>query len=74
VGLVFNTGLIMIMIHGNALIRRGSEIIDRVVEIGLNNYWISFIVNHHKLIWKTAIFHPLDGYYSFSRYHMQPAF
>jgi hypothetical protein len=74
-GVVFSTGLTMIMFHGDPLMRRVSEIIDRVVEAGIYNYWISLSVERNKLLSrKIAIIHPLDGYYSFNLYHMQPAF
>jgi hypothetical protein len=74
-GVVFNTGLIMAMFHEEPLMRRVNEIIDRVVEAGLYNHWVSLIMNHHKIIsQKIAIVHPLDEYYSFKLYHMQPAF
>jgi hypothetical protein len=65
----------MVMLHGDPLMRRVSEIIDRVVEAGLYNYWISFSTNILKLLSrKIAIVNPLDGYYSFNLNHMQPAF
>jgi len=55
--------------------KRVTEIIDRVVEAGIYNYWISLSMNLRKLhSRKLAIFHPLDEYYSFNLYHMQPAF
>jgi hypothetical protein len=74
-GLVFSSGLSMIMYHGDPLMRRVNEIIDRVVEAGLYNNWISLKTNEFKLrSRKIAIVHALDGYYSFKLYHMQPAF
>jgi len=74
-GVVFTTGLIMVMFHGDPLIRRVTEIVDRVVEAGLYNYWISISMENNKLhSRKIAIVHPLDRYYSFNLYHMQPAF
>ena len=74
-GVVFNTGLAMIMFHGDPLIGLVNKIIDRVFEAGLYNYWISFRFNLIKIeSRKIAIVHPLDGYYSFNLYHMQPAF
>jgi hypothetical protein len=74
-GTVYNTGLSMVMFHGDPLLRRVNEIIDRVVEAGIYKYWISLFLNAYKLLSrKIAIFHPLDGYYSFNIYHMQPAF
>jgi hypothetical protein len=63
------------MFQGDPLIKRVTEIIDRVVEAGIYNYWISKRMNKIKLeARKIAIVHPLDGYYSFNLYHMQPAF
>jgi hypothetical protein len=74
-GVVFTTGLTMIMFHGDPLMWRVTEIIDRVVEAGIYNYWISFNINiRKKLSRKIAIVHPIDGYYSFNLYHMQPVF
>ena len=74
-GVVYNTGLAMIMFHADPLMGRVNIIIDRVVEAGLYNYWFSFRLYLIKLIsHKIAIVHPLDGYYSFNLYHMQPAF
>jgi hypothetical protein len=74
-GAVYNNGLSMIMIHGDPLIRRVSEIIDRVVVAGLYNHWISMYMHRYKLFSrKIALVNPLDGYYSFHMYHMQPAF
>jgi hypothetical protein len=72
---VLTYGISMVMFHGDPLLRRVTEIIDRVVEAGIYNYWISLILNEYKLFYrKIAIFHPLDGYYSFNLYHMQPVF
>jgi hypothetical protein len=63
------------MIHGDPLMRRVSEIIDRVVEASLYHHWISQFMRYRKLLsGMMAIVHPLDGYYSFNLYHMQPAF
>jgi len=74
-GVVLRTDLSMIMFHGDPLMRRVNEIIDRVVEAGIYNFWISLSTNMLKLkSRKIAIVHPLDGYYSFNLYHMQPAF
>jgi hypothetical protein len=74
-GVVFSYGLIMLMFNGDPLIRRVNEIIDRVVEAGLYNNWMSLSVEKYKLMSrKIAIVHPFDGYYSFNLYHMQPAF
>jgi hypothetical protein len=74
-GVFLQTGLTMAMLHGDPLLRRVSEIIDRVVEAGIYNYWVSLIfLEKNILAKKKAIVHPLDGYYSFNLYHMQPAF
>jgi hypothetical protein len=74
-GIFFTTGLTMIMFHGDPLMRRVNEIIDRVVETGLYKYWISMSMDKIKLnSRKIGIVRPLDGYYSFNLYHTQPAF
>jgi hypothetical protein len=74
-GAVLNTGISMFMLHGDPLLRLVTEIIDRVVEAGLYNYWISAYLHSLNIdSRKIAIVHPLDGYYSFNLYHMQPAF
>jgi hypothetical protein len=63
------------MIHGDPLIRRVNEIINRVVEAGLYNLWISLEFNRHKIHFrKIGIVQPLDGYYNFNLYHLQTAF
>jgi hypothetical protein len=73
--LVYNKRHSMVMIHGDPLLRRVSEIIDRVVEAGLYNQWIALHMNTFKLqSQKIALVHPLDEYYSFNLYHMQTAF
>jgi hypothetical protein len=74
-GVVYNTDRTMILLYGDPLIERVNEIINRVVQAGLYNYLISLQLNTFKLISrKIAIVHPLDGYYSFNLYHIQPAF
>jgi hypothetical protein len=74
-GVVYTHGLSMLMFYGDPLLRRVTEIIDHVVEAGIYNYWIPLSMNLRKLYSrKIAIIHPLDGYYSFNLYHMQPAF
>jgi len=74
-GVVYKYVQSMVMFHGDPLMRRFNEIINRVVESGLYNYWISLNSNVLKILSrKIAIFHPLDGYYSFKLYHMLPAF
>jgi hypothetical protein len=74
-GEVYNYGLSMLMLQGDPLLRRFTEIIDRVVEAGLYNLWISMEFNKIKLRSRDiAIAQQRDGYYSFNLYHMQPAF
>jgi hypothetical protein len=74
-GVVFNTGLTMVMLYGDPLMKRVSEIIDRVVEAGLMKFWISSRIHLSKVASrKIALVHPLDEYYSFNLYHMQAAF
>jgi len=74
--IVYNSdGIAMIMLYGDPLLRRVSEIIDRVVAAGIYTFWISKEMHLVKLqTEKVAIVNPLDGYYSFNLYHMQPAF
>jgi hypothetical protein len=60
-GIVYSYGQSMVMFYGDPLLRRVTEIIDRVVEAGLYNYWISLNMNMKKLYSrKIGIFHPLD--------------
>jgi hypothetical protein len=74
-GVFFNTGLSMLMLLGDPLLKRVNEIIDGVVEAGLYNYWISISMNLFKLhSRKIGIFLPVNGYFNFNLYHMQPAF
>jgi hypothetical protein len=73
-GLVYNYGLIMLMFHGDPLLRRVSETIDRVVEAGLYNHWISLNLYELRVhARKTALVNQHEGYYSFKVYHMQPS-
>jgi len=70
-----NFGQSMQLFHGDPLMKRVNEIIDRVVEAGLYKIWYTLQIHTHKIYsHKIAIVHPLDGYYSFNLYHMQPAF
>jgi hypothetical protein len=74
-GIFFRYGQSMFMFHGDPLMSRVNYIIDRVVEGGLYNQWVSKSLHYGKLISrKIAIVLPLDEYYSFNLYHMQPAF
>jgi len=63
------------MFHKDPLTRRVNDIIDRVVEAGLYNYWIYLEFNWPKILFqKIAIVHRLDDYYSFNLYHLQTVF
>jgi hypothetical protein len=74
-GVVYSTGLAMKMFYGDPLLRRVTEIIDRFVEPGMYNYWISANMHRRKILSRSiAVVQPLDEYYSFNLYHMQPAF
>jgi hypothetical protein len=74
-GVLFSTGLTMVMFIGDPLLRRVNEIIGRVVEAGIYNFWISKTLQLIKLnAQKIAIVQSLDEFYSFNLYHMQPAF
>jgi hypothetical protein len=74
-GVFFHTGLVMLMLHADPLLRRVNEIIGRVVEAGMYNYWLSLRIHMIKLYHrKKAIVQPLDEYYSFNPHHMQAAF
>jgi len=74
-GVFYRFGLSMLMFHGDPLMRRVNEIIERVVEAGLHKFWESLQMNLYKIYSQMiAIVHPLVGYYSFNLYHMQPAF
>jgi hypothetical protein len=65
----------MLMFHGDPLLRRVNDIIDRVVEAGIISQWISLYMNVEKILSrKISISLPVDEYYSFNLYHMQPAF
>jgi len=44
-GVVYNTVLIMVMFHGDSLMRRVTEIIDRAVEASLYNWCISLCMH-----------------------------
>jgi len=74
-GVFLHTGRTMVMLRMDPLKRRVTEIIDRVFEAGIYNFWISLKLNWYKIIsHKISLIHPLDDYYSFNLYHMQPAF
>jgi hypothetical protein len=74
-GVISPSSLTMLMFHGDPLMKRDNDIIERVVEAGLYNYWISLLCNLEKISsQKIAPVHPLDDYYSFTLYHLQTAF
>ena len=66
-GVVYSTGLTMIMFYGEPLMKRFTEIIDRVVETGIFKYWVSISMNIriiHSL--KIAIVKKTDEYFRFN--------
>ena len=74
-GMFLSIGQTMQLFHGDPLTRRVNEILDRVVEAALHKIWISLLMNGYKIYsHKIAMVHPLEEYYSFNLYHMQPAF
>jgi hypothetical protein len=74
-GVFYNIQSVMVMFCGEPLLNRVNEIFGRVVEAGLYTFWLSEFVNQYKILFQNiAIFDPLDEYYSFNIYHMQPAF
>jgi hypothetical protein len=74
-GVVFPDMRTMMMFHGDPLMNRVNEIINRVIEAGLNNHWISLKFNNYKTLFRKKPFlHQFDGYYSFKLYHMKAAF
>jgi len=74
-GLVYFIGLHRVMFHGESLMRRVNELIAHFFEAGLYNFWITISKGKSKFFTRIkAIFHPLDGYYSFKLYHLHPAF
>jgi hypothetical protein len=74
-GVVSIASLTMLMLHGDPLMRRVNDIIERVFEAGLYNYWISQEINLSKISFsKIAIVRSLDDFYSFNLYHLQTVF
>jgi hypothetical protein len=74
-GVFLNTETVMVMFYGEPLLKRINDIFGRVVEAGLIKFWVSHFVYEYKIsVQKIAILNPLDEYYSFNLYHMQPAF
>jgi hypothetical protein len=74
-GVFTNTGSVMLMFYGEPLLKRINEIFGSVVEAGLYKYRHSQLVNTYNIKSHVkANFNPLDEYYSFNLYHMQPAF
>jgi hypothetical protein len=68
-------GVVFTTFHGDSLMKRVSEIVDRVVEAGLYDYWISQRKHCLKLgSRKIAIVYTLDGHYNFNLHHLLPAF
>jgi len=74
-GVIYFNCLNMAIFYGDPLLKRVNEIISRAVGAGIYNYWISLNYQIFKLRnRKIGIVHPLDEYYSFNLYHLQPAF
>jgi len=74
-GVIYFTGLHMLMFHGDPLLKRVNELIARFYEAGLYNLWVTIFTRRGKIrARKKTTFNPLDGYYSFNLYHLQPAF
>jgi hypothetical protein len=74
-GVVIQHSKTMLMYPGDPLMRRVNEIIDRVVEAGLYNHWISLRICWSKITeGKIPIVQKLNEYYSFNIYHMQTSF
>ena len=66
-GVFYSSGLTMIMFHGDPLMRRVTEIIDRLAEAGIYSHWNSKRIEYLKLHFrKTHIVQTLDEYYSFN--------
>jgi hypothetical protein len=63
------------MSPGDPVLERVTEIFDRFFETGPYNSWISKFMRLIKVVSsKVATGQPVEGYYSFNLYHMQPAF
>jgi hypothetical protein len=74
-GVVLHSGQVFLMLKRDQLLRRVNEIIGRVVEAGIYNYWLSKGIHFLKFNYKKiAIVQLFDEYYSFKLYHIQPAF
>jgi hypothetical protein len=74
-GVIFPFSRTMMMFHRDPLMRRVNEIIDRFVEAGLYNHWISMDINWNKLVPEEVNdVEQVKGYYSFNLYHMQSPF
>jgi hypothetical protein len=72
-GVFFNVQSVMIMFYGEPLLKRINEILGRFVEAGLHKFWLSLVMKWCKIPdRKIAVFNPLDEYYSFNLYHIQP--
>jgi hypothetical protein len=71
-GVMFPFSRTMLLFHGDPLMKRVNEIIDRVVEAVLHNHWISLMWNKYTVSSRMiTIVQQLDGYYSFNVYHLQ---
>jgi hypothetical protein len=74
-GVIIPYAKTMLMFHVDPLMRRVSEIIDRVFEAGIYIHWRSLLSSSFKaMMQKVAIDQQLNNYYSFNLYHMQTVF
>jgi hypothetical protein len=74
-GMFIKVQSVMLMFYGEPILKQINDIFRRLSEAGLYTFWFSEMVNRYKLTVPTiAIVNPLDEYYSFNLYHMQPAF
>jgi hypothetical protein len=74
-GGILSSGLTLIMLNGDPLMKRVSEIVDRVIEAGVYNYWSSQHMFNLKLSTrKIRHVQSLGGYYSFNIHHLKTAF
>ena len=63
-GLVYNNGLRIVTLHGTPLLRRVTEIIDRVVEARLYIFWIPLDQHLDKVVSQLMdIVNQIDEYY-----------
>jgi hypothetical protein len=65
----------MLIIPGDQLVRRFTEIFHHISEAGFYNQRVYSTMHWYKFFsHKIAIVQKLDGYYSFNLYHIKPPF